>query len=107
MSPEEKRLLEEALLLSRENNKILKKMRRGQLIGNILGSLKWIILIIVTIWSWFLVQPYFEKMLQMYTQVQEASNSVNNLKLNVDSAMDVSGLQKLIETFRIGNQSTE
>lgn len=97
-------MLSEALQLSKENNKILKGMRRGQIIANIIHSIKWVLIIIITIWSWFLVQPYFEKMLQMYVQVQEASQSVNDLKVKTDSAMDISGLQNLLETFRIGTQ---
>lgn len=104
MSPEEKQMLVEALELSRENNKILKKMRRGQFIGNILHSLKWIILLILTIWSWFLIQPYIDKMLDMYTQVQEATESVNDFKAKTETTFDSTGLQNLLETFKIGTQ---
>jgi amino acid transporter len=103
MTPEEKRLLEETVELSRENNKILKKMRRGMFIGNIIGSLKWILLIIFTIWSWVLVQPYFESILNMYSQVQETSQTVNEFKTQTNTAWDSSGLQNLLETFRIGD----
>ena len=98
MTPEERRLIQETLDLSRENNQILKKMRRGQFIGNIIHSLKWVVLIIITIYSWIVIQPYFEQMLSMYTQVQDATDSVNSMKLTTD----MSGLQNWLETFRIG-----
>ena len=102
MTPEEKQLLQETADLAKENNKILKKMRRGQFIGNIIGSLKWILLIIFTIWSWVLVQPYFEAMMNAYTQIGEASKSVNNLRTQTNTAFDSSGLQNLLEMFKIG-----
>jgi cytoskeletal protein RodZ len=104
MSPEERKMLQDTLDLSRENNEILRKMRRGQFVANIIHSLKWIVLIIITIWSWLLIQPYFERMMDMYSQVQEATQSVNELKVKTDSAIDASGLQNLLETFRIGTQ---
>ncbi|MFA7193404.1 MAG: hypothetical protein WC087_00610 [Candidatus Paceibacterota bacterium] len=102
MTPEEKRLLQETADLAKENNQILRKMRRGQFIGNIIHSLKWIILIIITIWSWVLIQPYFEKMLMMYAQIQETTESVNQFKTQTNTALDSSGLQNLLQTFRIG-----
>lgn len=102
MTPEEKRLLEETAQLARESNKILKKMRRGQLIGNIIHSLKWILIVIVTVWSWVLIQPYFEKMMMMYAQIQETTETVNDLKVKTNTAFDSSGLQNLLQTFRIG-----
>jgi len=104
MTPEEKQMLSEALQLSRENNKILKGMRRGQFIANIIHSIKWIVLIVITIWSWLLIQPYFERTMQIYSQMQEATESVNSLKVKADSMVDTSGLQNLLETFRIGTQ---
>lgn len=103
MTPEEKQLLQDTARLAKENNIILKKMRRGQLIGNVLGSLKWILLIIFTIWSWVLVQPYFESVMNTYTSIQEASNNVNDFKTQTNTAWDSSGLRNFFETFRIGD----
>jgi len=103
MTPEERKMLQESLDLSRDNHAILKKMRRGQLIGNVIGSLKWILLIIFTIWSWVLVQPYFESVMNTYTSIQEASNNVNEFKTSTNTAWDSSGLRNFFETFRIGD----
>ncbi|MBP9763446.1 MAG: hypothetical protein KBD10_01725 [Candidatus Pacebacteria bacterium] len=103
MTPEEKRLLEETAELSRENNKILKKMRRGQFIGNIIHSLKWIVVLIFTIWSWVLIQPYFESLMKTYSNIQETTQTVKDLKVQTNTALDSSGLQNLLETFRIGS----
>jgi hypothetical protein len=98
MSPDERRMLQEALDLSRSNNEILRKMRRGQFIANIIHSLKWIILIIFTVWSWMLIQPYFERMMDMYTQVQGLTESANGIKVQTESL----GLQNWLEMFKIG-----
>lgn len=103
MTPEEKELLQKTSELTKENNKILKKMRRGQFIGNIISSLKWILLVIFTIWSWVLVQPYFEAVMSTYTQIGEASKSVNDFRTQTNTSFDSSGLQNLLKMFKIGN----
>ncbi len=102
MTPEERRLVQETLDIARENNNILRKMRRGQFFSNIIQSLKWIVFIIISIYSWLLIQPYFERIIETYSQVQDAANSVNNFKSS--TSVDTSGLQNLLETFRIGNR---
>lgn len=104
MTPEEKQLLEDTLRLSKENNKILRTMRRSQFWANIISYIKWIILVIITIWSWVILQPYFDKMTQMYAQVQETTKTVGDLKVKAEGAFDGSGLQNILDTFRIGTQ---
>ncbi len=104
MNPEEKQLLEEAVKLSKENNKILHKMRRGQFLGNLFSYVKWILIIIITVWSWVVLQPYLDNMMNMYQQVQDATKSVNELKVKAESSLDASGLQNIIDKFRIGTQ---
>jgi hypothetical protein len=50
MDPDHERLLKETYRLSLENNKILRKMRRGQLWSNIISWVIWGALLIAPIW---------------------------------------------------------
>jgi Fe2+ transport system protein B len=52
-------MVEEALTLSRENNKILKAMRRDALIGGILKTLIWVVLLVASLYfSMKFLEPY-------------------------------------------------
>lgn len=54
-----KELLEETLEVSKENNKLLKRMRRDALIGGILKFLIWVVLIVASFYlSAKLLEPY-------------------------------------------------
>jgi len=104
MNEEEKRLLEETARLTKENHKILKGMQRKQALGALWSTIKWIVIILFTIWSWMLVQPYIERMQRLYEQVQETSNTVNDLKVKAETTLNPSGLQDVLNVFRMGSQ---
>lgn len=54
-----KELLQETLEVSKENNKLLKRMRRDAIIGGILKFLVWVVLIVASFYlSFQLLQPY-------------------------------------------------
>lgn len=104
MNPEEKNLLQETADLAKKNNKILRGMHRKQTLASIFSTIKWIIIIGLTIWSYYLIQPYLDQMLALYNQVQETSQSINELKVKADGAFDPSGLRNLLDTFKINGQ---
>ena len=104
MNEEEKKLLEETAELARKNNKILKGMQRKQNFSSIISIVKWTIIIGITLWSYYLIQPFLEQTLSMFNQIQETSQSINELKVKADGSFDTSGLQNLLDAFKINGQ---
>lgn len=66
MTPEERQMLREALELSRENNKIIRKMWRSFQWGRAVKAVYWIILIGATIGAFYFLQPYIETLQDVY-----------------------------------------
>jgi hypothetical protein len=67
MTPEDgnlRDLLEENIELARENNKILKAMRRDALIGGLLKTIIWVVLLLVSIY--FTIQ-YLDPLISSFT----------------------------------------
>ena len=67
MSPEERKLLEETLELSKENNQILRKMRRHMVWGTFFRVIYWAIFISAAIGLYYYIQPYLDQLLDFYT----------------------------------------
>jgi len=60
MDPEDKRIIRENLELAKENQEMLKKMRRGQFIGNIARIFYWVIIIGASFGAYYFIQPYID-----------------------------------------------
>ena len=83
MTPaEEKELLE----LTKENNEILRKMRRSLFWGRVFKAVYLIIILGVTFGAYYFIQPYLEGVLGTYQSllggaegVPEAGNSLPNI----------------------------
>ncbi|MDP3902198.1 MAG: hypothetical protein Q8Q21_01255 [bacterium] len=58
-----KKLLKENLELSQENNKMLKKMNRARIFGNVFWVVKWVFIIGLSYGAYVYIQPYIEKMI--------------------------------------------
>ena len=95
MNPEEKRLLQETVELSRENNKILHGMRR---------SARWSTFFRLTYWAFILgglavsyhyFQPYLNLMTQTYNKVQGQYGTLEN------------ALNKLPDVNKLMNSATQ
>ena len=62
---------DEILRLTRENNKMLRAMRRSSLVGAVFKTIMWIVLIIVPLWFYVeYIAPVMESMLETYQQLQ-------------------------------------
>lgn len=73
MTPEhEKELLE----LTRENNEILKKMRRSMFWSRIFRVIYILTILGVTLSAYYFVQPYLEGAINAYSTVLEGSNEI-------------------------------
>lgn len=63
--------MEEILRLTRENNRMLRSMRRSSLMGAIIKTVVWIAFIIIPIWFYIqYLAPVMESMMQTYSQIQ-------------------------------------
>ena len=77
MSPEERELLDKSVRLGEENNQILRSMRRSQRWASIARAVYWIIIIGSAVGVFYLLQPYIEKIQNVYSG---AGDVINNFK---------------------------
>jgi len=73
-----KRLLDQNLELSRENNKILKRMHRAQRSANLLHILYRLITLALLLAALYFAYPYIQKMMRIYDSVQGLQDSFQN-----------------------------
>jgi hypothetical protein len=62
MTPEERDLLQKTFDLSQENNQILKKIKGSQRMSNIMRWFYWIFIIVLSVASFWLIQPYINSL---------------------------------------------
>lgn len=91
----DKELLEKTYNLAKENSKILKGIQRKSRISSTIGIIKWILIILITIWSYSLIQPVIGQMQEVYGTVQETSDTIKDLQ-------DSSGIGNLLNIFKGG-----
>ena len=78
MNPEERALIEETLAISRENNNILKSMRRSARLGRIMQITYWLLIIGASVGAYYFIQPYIEQLLGVYSGVQDGVMKVHD-----------------------------
>ena len=79
MDIQEKRLLEETAALAKENNKLIKKIRRGMITGRVVRIFYWVVIIGISVGAFYFLQPYVEGIRGIYEDLQGAQNQVNTL----------------------------
>lgn len=79
MDPESKKLLEETLALTQENNNMLHSMRRSQRIGNIMSFLYWVLIIGSAVGAYYFIQPYVDQAMNLYNGAKSNLDSVNSV----------------------------
>ena len=85
MNKEEKELLEKTYALSKENNNILRSLQRKSRIGVTIKILKWGIIILITVWSFSIIQPIID-------DIKGTTDTVKGLQ-------DSSGIGSLLNIF--------
>jgi hypothetical protein len=75
MDEQERKLLEETYSLSKENNKMLHRIRRSQKFADFMRFMYWLVIIGISIGAFYFVQPYIEQM----------QNFVGKTGVNIDS----------------------
>ena len=90
--------LKELYELTRENNRMLKDMRRDALIGGIIQFVWWvIILVVLPYFTWLFLQPYLEGLLGAYQAAQGQSAQVTDALGKLQQAGTSADLQSLID----------
>ncbi|MEK7564338.1 MAG: hypothetical protein AAB510_02090 [Patescibacteria group bacterium] len=79
MLPEEKKLLEDTLELSKENNEMLHAMRRSQRFSQIMTVVYWVFILGVGASAYYFIQPYFESLFSVYggSDINSVFNQLN------------------------------
>ena len=74
------REMRELLELTRENNKLLHKMRRHAIIGSIMRLFYWTLILggPIVLYYYFL-QPYIDQLLEVYSGVQSGVDDVQKI----------------------------
>ena len=74
---ESKKLLENTLALVEENNQMLRGIRRSQRIASFMSLLYWLVIIGVTFGGLYLLQPYIDKMVNLYNSISNTEQKLN------------------------------
>ncbi len=79
MDPESKKLLEDTYNLAEENNKMLRKVRGVQKREAIFSGLKWLVVIIIGVGSFYFLQPYIDFVKEFVTSTGATLNKIDNI----------------------------
>ncbi len=66
MDPEEKALLEKSLELEKENNTLLRSIKRSLQISSIMSIVYWVFIVGSAVGAYYLIQPYVESVSGLY-----------------------------------------
>jgi len=86
IDPGLRKILEENLELSRENNKLLHKIHRGAIWGRVFRALYWLVIIAITMGAYYFIQPMLDGLMETYSGfksgmegIQKAGESIPNI----------------------------
>ena len=87
--------LSEMYEFTKENNHMLKAMRRDAFVGGIVKFIVWVALFIVLPYiAWLFIQPYLQGALDTYQNVQKTTSAVSNT-----TSVNLSKLDELLKKF--------
>jgi len=78
VDPETKKLLEENLAVSKENNKLIREVRKVQKRAQVVKVLYWAVVIIIGLGAYFAVAPYFNQLETLYTSSSSGLGNIND-----------------------------
>lgn len=79
MEPESKFKLEELFKMVEENNKLLKKMKRTQEIGQLMRVIYWLVILGTALGAYYFVQPYVDQVKDLYGGASDTVNGFGSL----------------------------
>ncbi len=78
MNPEEKKLLQEVVDLSHENNKMLHKMQRAAIWATAFRIFYWLLIIGASVGAFYFFQPYIDDMKALYSGLKETGSGIGS-----------------------------
>jgi len=78
MDSESRQLLQNTLALAEENNKMLHKIRGVQKRGTLWQVLKLIVIIGIALGSFYYLEPYLNKIVDLYNSISGMQQEINN-----------------------------
>ena len=78
MTPEERQLLKETAEIVKENNTILRGMRRHARFSTIIRIIYWIIIIGGIVFSYYAIQPFIAPEIKGYGDIQDGLGTIKN-----------------------------
>ncbi len=98
MDPQIKALLEENLQLAKDNNAMLHKIRGVQRWAQIYRVFYWIIIIALSFGSYYFIQPYIGKVLNVYSGGVSDVKNIKDIGHNLSNSSK--GIQDLIDIIK-------
>lgn len=77
-----------------ENNKMLKKILKKGRWAMFFKSIKYIIILILILGSYYYMKPFIDKTRELYIKVNETTDSIGELKDKASGAFDFSDIFK-------------
>lgn len=77
MSPEERVLIERVLEVTEQNNKMLKLLYRASVMGRIIKTIYWFVIIALTVGSYYVLQPYLDLLKTSYSNLTEQAGNIS------------------------------
>ncbi|OIO29627.1 hypothetical protein COX93_00935 [Candidatus Nomurabacteria bacterium CG_4_10_14_0_2_um_filter_30_12] len=89
MDPESKELIQDTLKLTEENNELLHKIRGVQKRETLWQVAKMILIIGITLGSFYYIEPYLNKMMDLYNSITGIQQDVKNVSDGTSSFKDL------------------
>ncbi len=97
MEPEMRQKIDDLFELTKENNKILRKLRSSQKWASITRLLYWAVIIGISVGAYYYLQPYLQKIMNAYSQSMSTLDKVQNFG---NSLPDVSNINGILDQFK-------
>lgn len=85
MDEQSRKLLLDIQKMTEENHTMLRKMRRAQKNGRMVKSIYWVIMLVLTYYTYIKVRPYIAQMQEFYSAAQVQLQAVKNLSKPVQT----------------------
>ena len=79
MEPESKAKLDEVYKLVKENNEILKYMRKSQRLSQIMRIIYWLVILGTAFGAYYFIQPYIDQVKDLYGGASESVSGFKSL----------------------------
>lgn len=87
-------LLRENIAISKETLNILQKINRARMTAGILRAFKWFIIIGVSFGSYYYIEPYVSKYLEITRELSSGVENIGKVGDNINSALPAVDLLK-------------